>query len=253
MSRYKNISVVFTLLVAAAGCDQARPGSRTHRAVVADLDVVAKALGRDLGIQQQVEVATRNLNAQLVQAAQAMQDELNVARATFGEQPTEPQQKRIEQLAAVANQNVRTNKLIARTRQQEIRNELVGQFRDEVRPIAERIARERGASVVLLSPNDLLWFDPKADITDELIAELRASAVSSRSVQPSARMTRPASSGPSPATSRPPQTSRATSARESATEGATPTGDEAPTTSTTSPPSDRPESPGPQPPDTKRP
>jgi hypothetical protein len=81
-------------------------------------------------------------------------------------------------VTAIANQNGRTNKLIAKARQQEIRNELIRQFRNEIRPVAERIAKQRGATMVLLPTDQLLWFDRVTDITDELIAELRAVALS---------------------------------------------------------------------------
>ena len=56
----------------------------------------------------------------------------------------------------------------------QIEGALVTSFRDKLSPLAETIAKEKGASAVLAADSYLFWFDPAADITDEVIAAWRA-------------------------------------------------------------------------------
>src|SRR2546425_343304 len=161
------------------GCDQRVHSPQAHRLVVLDLDAIARALGRDVAIQQQVEAATRSLNTQLLQAAQEMQKQLDDEKAKLGSKPTDEEHGRLRQLQARANESIRNNKLLAQLRQQEVRKELIQRFRSELKPIAEALAKRWGASAVLVATDELLWFSEADDITDEVIAELRARALAS--------------------------------------------------------------------------
>jgi Skp family chaperone for outer membrane proteins len=142
---------------------------------VVDLDAVAKAVGRDVVIRQQVEVATQQLNQQLVKAATDMKTQIEAEQAKLTDASPEDDKKRVAAMLAQANQNVQNNKAMAQLRQQQIRNELIVQFRDEIRPMAEKAARAQGAMAVLVTAETtVLWFDPALDITDEVIAEYRS-------------------------------------------------------------------------------
>ena len=55
-----------------------------------------------------------------------------------------------------------------------IETNLVTAFRDKVEPIAEKIARERGASTVLAADAYMYWSDPAVDITAEVIEAYKA-------------------------------------------------------------------------------
>ena len=165
-------SVLLLLLVAIA-CGESKDAAQPSHAVV-DLVAVAKATGRDTVIQQQIEVATRGLNEQLVEAAKKMQEQLDAEKAKHGEKPTEEQTKSLAALTAAAHEKLQNNKMLAKLRQDEVRAQMIIAFRDEVRPIAAKIAMERGASIVITTSGQVVWFDVSIDITDELIAALRA-------------------------------------------------------------------------------
>jgi Skp family chaperone for outer membrane proteins len=175
------VAVGLTALVAlmGTGCEQrasssdsgASGGSRT---AVVDLNAVAKALGRDEAIQQQLQSATQQLNQQLVQAAQQMQEDLQKKQEELGEDASEEQLNELKQRFARAQRNVQVNKAKAELVQRKAKAKLVQQFREEVKPIAQRIAKEQGADVVVVANNEVLWFDPGSDITGEVIAEMRA-------------------------------------------------------------------------------
>jgi Skp family chaperone for outer membrane proteins len=145
------------------------------RVAIVDLDAVAKAVGRDAVIRKQLETATQQLNQQLLKAAGEMKTQIEAEQKKLGDKPSEEDQKRVQQMLAAANQNVQNNKMVAQLRQQQLKNELIVQFRNEIRPIAEKAARAQGAAAVFVATdNVVLWFDPSLDITDEVIAEYRA-------------------------------------------------------------------------------
>ena len=52
--------------------------------------------------------------------------------------------------------------------------QLLKELRQNVKPVAEGIARSQGISVVLETTDNLIWFDASVDITDEVIAEFRS-------------------------------------------------------------------------------
>ena len=55
------------------------------------------------------------------------------------------------------------------------RNKLIRQFQDQVKPVAQAIAKRRGMLIVM-PKNDtlLLTFDPAADITDQVVEAMKA-------------------------------------------------------------------------------
>ncbi len=64
--------------------------------------------------------------------------------------------------------------LEAQQKAQQFEAGLVAAYRDEVTPIAERIARSRGGKLVLIGPQSIFWADTSIDITEEVTAELKA-------------------------------------------------------------------------------
>ena len=70
-----------------------------------------------------------------------------------------------------ARQQINNAQMQAQNQASQIEGDLVAGFRDQLSPLAEKIAKEKGASAVLASDSYLFWFDPAADITDELAPE----------------------------------------------------------------------------------
>jgi Skp family chaperone for outer membrane proteins len=145
-----------------------------NRSVVVDLDAVAKAMGWDAVITKRVELATQNLNAQLIQAAENLEKELKQLQADLGASPTEPQLARFQQSKLRVQQTVQSNKTLAEQARDAVRAEQILLFRKEIKPVAGLIAGERHAEVVLIANQDVVWYDPAADITGEVISRLRA-------------------------------------------------------------------------------
>ncbi|MDZ7827283.1 MAG: OmpH family outer membrane protein [Gammaproteobacteria bacterium] len=168
----KSVRLVAIALLAlvVAGCDQLDAG-RSGVAVI-DLDAVARALGRDDVIAQQINQANQQLTSQLGQVAKDLQQQLEEERDKY-EVVGDEAQAELEQKTAVANQRLQQTQRLAQQRSAEFRTAVINAFRNEVQPYASEIARERGAVAVVTVATPMLWFDAEVDITDEVIAAMR--------------------------------------------------------------------------------
>jgi len=155
-----------------SGCDRF-PGMGPG-ALVVDLSVAAKAMGQDQVMQEQSQAAREELNVQLAESAQNLEQQLAQERDGLGESPTPEQQQQLQQMALQAQQRYAQLQAEAQQNMEQYEVNLVLEFREQVKPFAEKIARSRGVSIVLLADQSVFWLDPVADITDEVIAELRA-------------------------------------------------------------------------------
>lgn len=179
------IRLITALLVAGlVGCSGA--GSSGAVAMV-DVNAVARALGRDDVIEQQIQSANHQLTTQLLQVAQSLQQQLEAQQQSAGED--EAAREQLAQATAKANQQLKKSQRAAQQQLDKYRAGVVGAFLNEVRPHAEEIARARHVRLVLTA-SSILWFDPAIDITDEVIAAMRADAAA-----PTAPSQEPKSSG----------------------------------------------------------
>jgi len=165
-------SIIFALsLITLSGCDKFQSSSNT---VVLDLDAIASATGQAATIKQQIEHANQDLNAQLSTISSKLNEQLAAEKEKMGKKPTKSEKENLQKLTLQANQKMQQAKAIASQKAQQYRTALILQLRQHVQPIAEKIASQRGADIVLTSNNAMIWFNPGIDITDEIIAEIRA-------------------------------------------------------------------------------
>jgi len=169
------------LLLTAAGCgllaacDQI-PSSRHGKSdavAIIDFPALLRATGMDEQVQGQLQDANRILEQQLQQATLDLSRQVTDARDAAGEKPTPEQVQELEALTAQANLQLNQVRQNAQLKFQQVQAGVIAQLRDQVRPIAQAIAARHGAKAVLLSSESILWFDPSADITAEVIAEVR--------------------------------------------------------------------------------
>jgi Skp family chaperone for outer membrane proteins len=163
--------VIFALGM-IAGCDQIGVGG--SGVAILDLSAVAKATGQDEAIRQQAEAARAELGAQLQQLATNLEAQLAEEREKVGVPPSEADVQRLQEMTAQARQQINDAQTLAQNQAGQFENTLVTEFRAKIDPLAEKIARQRGASAVLAADSYLFWFDPETDITDEVIAAWRA-------------------------------------------------------------------------------
>lgn len=184
------------LSVTLAGCNEQSPAKSGPDTVVVDVVAVAKALGRDDTFREQMQAVNQKLNEQLQEIQKNLQEQVNAKKAEFGEEPTEEQTKQLRALTQAANQRLNQARFLAQQRQAQVSAALGNQFRDEIKPIAEEIAKGLGASVAVMNTNNLLWYATEADITGKVIDQLRAKANSSATESTTAPEDATSKSGP---------------------------------------------------------
>ncbi|MFN0197276.1 MAG: OmpH family outer membrane protein, partial [Planctomycetaceae bacterium] len=159
------------LMLLCVGCGQEQP---TGVAIV-DLDEVAKRLGRDQTIVDSVKDTQEELNKQLNNILAQLRVEYQKQKEKFGDTPTEEEQAQLKglesRMTALINQKGRQASSIFRNEQLK----LLVRFREEIKPIAKEIAAEKGFAIVIpKDQNMLLASDPAIDITEQVIAKMKA-------------------------------------------------------------------------------
>lgn len=167
------ISLASALLL--AGCDK-MPGAGPDTLIV-DLPAIAKATGQDEAIQLQAQAAREEINARLMESAGNLEQQLDQERSNIGDAPTQEQQQQLQQMTAQAQQQYGQLQAEAQQQLQQLVFNLEMEFRDQVKPFAEDIARARKASVIHVTDQTIFWQDPAVDITGDVIAAVRAAGI----------------------------------------------------------------------------
>lgn len=161
-------SVLAAAAVLVAGC------AGDPAVAVIDLAATAKATGHDKLLQEQAEAARADLASQVTQVAGNLGKQLEEEQARLGGPGAAARAQEFQELAAQARQQLLQAQALAQQKAQAYEADLAGRYRAAILPVATRIARDRGASALLVADPTLLWADEQVDITDEVIAELRA-------------------------------------------------------------------------------
>lgn len=197
----KILSLSVLLAVALTGCIPPNQSNRASGGVaIVDLEAVAKRLGRDVAIAQELKTAGNELGTELVGVQKDLQGQFEKKKQEIGSSPNQTQQQSLEELERTLNTQFQQKQQEA---QQEIaakRNALVVRFREEVKPVAMKIAQGRGCSTVLVKNDNVILDSSSAyEITDEVIEVLVRSSGGSH-VDTSAPASTPASSSTSSGT-----------------------------------------------------
>jgi len=162
----------FLALILTA-CSQAPSSSAKGGVALIDLDAVAKRLGRDVSIVQELKMAAGPLGEQLTAAQKEAREKFESFRQSLSARPTDADNQKLVDLERDLNLELQQKQQQA---QQELNTKqatLINRFREEVRPVAMKIASDKGLGVVLLKSDALvLGNEPALDITDDVVAEL---------------------------------------------------------------------------------
>lgn len=171
MQRNVLMALVVVAAAVAAGCDRA-----PVNVGVIDVAAVARALGRDDVMTAQVTEVNRSLQAQLLQRSELIRAQLQTQRDALGEDASEEAMGQFEETLREANEEFDKIQRTAVVRSRQVRDALVTKFRREVTQVAQEVASTKGLRAIFSSDATLLWYEPALDITDEVIAEMRARA-----------------------------------------------------------------------------
>ena len=173
-----------------AGCgDNGGGGSSAGRVAVVDLNKIAEDIGQRSKIEEASQVRDRNLQISVRVLQQNVQAKLVALAKEIGErpkavkpaEPTDAEKTLLEEWVGKM-QNLERARLDATNRirqaynqqlqanQNAIRAEIV-KIRDRIKPLAQRIAREKGLDIVVASSNVLVSNDA-VDITNAVFKEV---------------------------------------------------------------------------------
>jgi|YelNatPaOPRAMG01_1025707.scaffolds.fasta_scaffold21942_5 Skp family chaperone for outer membrane proteins len=215
--------VMIPFLLGLAACQKPGSASANGGAAIIDLDRVASALGWLDEINQSLQASDAGLRAQLEQALQTARQPIEDAKKEVAAEAklsaeqiaklnsitdardlaqlplTQAQRDRLVQVVERANAVWQNALNSYQQLVQQRRLSLIKSYRDRVRPVAMRIAAQRGMNVVLITADNVLGYDPEADITDKVIEAMLASGAK-RTGPTAAPSMSPTNSGLKPAT-----------------------------------------------------
>lgn len=168
----RTVSCILCICI-LAGCQSQHKSSQKTGTVYLDLVAIAKALGRDELMQQQIKSVQIQLNTQLLEITSDLKKNLETERTRLGDDPEETELQDLEDRTVAANQRLRQTQMLAQQKLASFQQQLLTGFRNEVQTTAAPIAGQRGATGIAIIGADTLWFDPAADITDEVIGAMR--------------------------------------------------------------------------------
>ena len=163
--------------------DQAQ--QRPNGFAIIDLDEVASRLKRDVALQNALRQREAAFNNELGQMRSRFQQQVQLQQQQIGAEPTEQQQQQLAQM--INNLNVQLSRAQNTAQQQLNRDQgtLIQRFRGEVRPVAVKIALERGFSIVLTKNEAILFaYDENYDITEEVIRRMAAPGTATTPIIP---------------------------------------------------------------------
>ncbi|MEX1224689.1 MAG: OmpH family outer membrane protein [Pirellulales bacterium] len=168
----------------AAAADAAPSAAAGKGSVaVVNLDKVAQELGLASQFTQIVNSQQRQLQDQLNNVLQSMQSNFDKQRQEFGEEPTDEQQRQLAQLQAVANQRINNMRAEALQQTGQLQKSLADQVRAMLKGPVQKIAKQRGLSLVLVDQNNAFYTAEGVDITDSVIEIAREDGVSKLSTE----------------------------------------------------------------------
>ena len=207
---YRRLAVLLWggVLLIAAGCgagsrwsgEQPQPEqpaeSRLSGVAVVDLDEVARQLGKDVKLVAAIKQGQESLNQQLRALQLSLREKYQQAaresevRPAGGEVPKESQEVQLANLERQLNLQLNQARHSAQVELKTHQQRLIQQFRDEIKPVAQRVAAKRGLGVVM-TKNDslLLTFDNAHEITAEVVETLWAGQPSAPAAETARRPT----------------------------------------------------------------
>jgi Skp family chaperone for outer membrane proteins len=186
------VSVALALL--AVGCE--RPAAESSNmspngtVAILDLDSTATRLGRDVTITEQLKAQNDALIEKLGKTREQLQSQFETSRQAIGDKPTEADAQKLTEVGQRLTAELQAKQQEAREELNAKQATLIRQFREEVKPVAQKIALKKGFKTVLLrSDGVVLSSEPATDITDDVVGEMISSGKGSPTATPSASPT----------------------------------------------------------------
>lgn len=154
----------------------AQPATRAGGTVaVIDLDGIAATIGRAETIKNSITAKQTEFNTQLTAAQENINAQIKAKQAEYGEKPTAEQNQILQQMRSKGGSQLIQARQKAQILLQQHQTQVVNEFRNEVKPHAQAVAKEMGYLVVLVKNDQLVFtYAASADISDAVAAKMQA-------------------------------------------------------------------------------
>jgi len=169
--KQKTHTIIILLMLTAVlltGCDHKPP---VPQAVVIDIVLIAETTG----ITEELKIRTETMNQQLSDEIKALSAELRKEfedeKASFGDNPSEEDEQKIQTLQGQIRKQLIEARKEKNARHTKEMSEVRQTYLDGIMSIAQMIAIEHGASIIL-KVMGVFWSDGSVDITEEVIERM---------------------------------------------------------------------------------
>lgn len=170
-------SLCLVLLLSA--CNEQSPNPQT---VVIDLAKALEATGLSERITQQAEAIREKHKEEMKALSFELGKQLDAEKTRYGENPGDDELAKIQTLRGQLRRQVMQARLEGNARVMKARTDARKAFIEEIMPLAQAVARERGASIILRS-TPVLWSDAGIDITPLVVSRYLATGTGTPSPQ----------------------------------------------------------------------
>lgn len=169
--KHKTLTAVFLLMLTVnllTGCNNKPPKPQS---VVINMRAISEAAG----INELIKARTEEINQQISEENRALSSklskELDDEKARVGDNPSEEENKKIQNLRTQLSKQIMQARLADNARLAKEKSEIWQSFRDSAVSVAKTVALEHGASIILKAQAGVFWSDD-VDITNEVIERM---------------------------------------------------------------------------------
>ena len=163
-----SISVILISMLTACASGEVQTG----RVAVIDLDVIAVATGKSEVIRDALTELVKQRESEITTLKGVLAAKVDAEKAKLGKKPSTQEQQSFNDTVNKARQELSKRVASAKQETQKFKLKLIDDFKQEILPVAVKIATKKNFSVVLLKGPNLFYVEAGADITQAVIAEL---------------------------------------------------------------------------------
>lgn len=169
--RHKRHTIIILLMLAVSlsiGCDKEPPKPQS---VVINIHTIAETTGINEDIKMLTEIMSQQISEDMKALTAASREKIENEKAGFGDSPSEEDKKKLQTLQGQLRKQFMEARNEKNTRLKEVTSEVRQAYVDNIMSIAQIIALEHGASIILKA-NSVFWSEGAVDITDEVIKQM---------------------------------------------------------------------------------
>jgi len=166
------IFLILLTLFSLTGCDYAV----NNQIAVVDLDKIAKQTGRTTDINKKIQQFIKEKEISLTQLRNDLQLKIKTERAKLSKKSSPKEKQNILTLTKKAGLQLRQTVSNAEREAKQLRLKYIQELRDDITPVAAKIANKQGMKMVMLKTASMMYVDDSVDITDMVITKLDMTA-----------------------------------------------------------------------------